>query len=140
MFSLGCVYYETLTGRRAFPGSDSRQILHQLMDEYPLLVSRLVPGLPETVDQAIYKAIAKNREDRFSSCIEFQHALNQRSATRPRSRGRLRPARSALVTSTAAPPSTGMTISSMCSGAAIMGLASTSSTVSVLSEKIAPGV
>jgi len=75
VFSLGCVFYEMLTGRRAFPGSDSRQILHQLMDEYPPPVSRLVPGLPETVDQAIYKAIAKNREDRFSSCIEFQNAL-----------------------------------------------------------------
>ena len=64
-----------LTGRRAFPGSDSRQILHQLMDEYPPPVSRLVPGLPEAVDQAIYQAIAKNREDRFSSCIDFQQAL-----------------------------------------------------------------
>ena len=42
------------------------------------------------------------------------------------------------MTSTAAPPSTGMTISSMCSGSAIIGLASTSSTVSGLSEKIAP--
>ncbi len=75
VFSLGCVFYEMLTGRRAFPGSDSRQILHQLMDEYPPPVSRLVPGLPETVDQAIYRAIAKNREDRFSSCIDFQNAL-----------------------------------------------------------------
>jgi serine/threonine protein kinase len=75
VFSLGCVCYEMLTGRRAFPGSDSRQILHQLMDEYPPPASRLVPGLPEAVDQAIYQAIAKNRDDRFSSCVDFQRAL-----------------------------------------------------------------
>ncbi len=75
VFSLGCVCYELLTGRRAFPGGDSRQILHQLMDEYPPPASRLVPGLPEAVDQAIYQAIAKNREDRFSSCLDFQRAL-----------------------------------------------------------------
>jgi serine/threonine protein kinase len=75
IFSLGCVLYEMLTGRRAFPGSDSRQLLHQLMDEYPPPASRLVPGIPETVDQAIYKAIAKNREDRFTNCLDFQHAI-----------------------------------------------------------------
>ena len=75
VFSLGCVFYEMLTGRRAFPGADSRQILHQIMDEYPPPVSRLVPGLPETVDQAIYRAIAKDRGDRFSSCTDFQNAL-----------------------------------------------------------------
>jgi serine/threonine protein kinase len=75
VFSLGCMLYEMLTGRRAFPGSDSRQILHQLMDEYPPPASSLVPGIPEAVDQAIYKAMAKNREDRFSTCLDLQNAL-----------------------------------------------------------------
>lgn len=75
VFSLGCVLYEMLTGRRAFPASDSRQLLHQIMDEYPPPASRIVPGIPEAVDQAIYKAMAKNREDRFTNCSDFQLAL-----------------------------------------------------------------
>jgi serine/threonine protein kinase len=75
VFSLGCVFYEMITGRRAFPGTDSRQLLHQLMDEYPPPASRLVPGIPEVVDRAIYQAIAKNRDDRFSNCMDFQKAL-----------------------------------------------------------------
>ncbi len=75
VFSLGCVLYEMLTGRRAFPGSDSRQLLHQIMDEYPPPPSRIVPGIPDVVDRAIYQAMAKNREDRFNTCDDFQRAL-----------------------------------------------------------------
>ena len=75
VFSLGCVFYEMITGRRAFPGSDSRQLLHQLMEEYPPPPSSLVPGIPEVVDRAIYRAIAKNREDCFSNSADFQQAL-----------------------------------------------------------------
>ena len=56
--------------------------------------------------------------------------------------GRFRPrraSRSSAIT-TAAPPITGITISSNRSGAAMTGLASTSSMVNGLSSKIAPGV
>ena len=43
-------------------------------------------------------------------------------------------------TTTAAPPKHGITISSMCSGSAMTGLASTSSIVSGVSFQIAPSV
>ena len=50
-----------------------------------------------------------------------------------------RRAKSALTTNTPAPPITGLTISSMCSGETMTGLLTTSSTVMGTSWKIAPG-
>jgi serine/threonine protein kinase len=76
VYGLGCVMYEMLTARRAFPATDMNQLFHAVVDEYPPPPSRLVPNLPPGIDDVIFRALAKNRDQRYQDCLEFVSALD----------------------------------------------------------------
>ncbi len=69
-YSLAVVYVELLTGRRPFNGKNIRQLAMQHMTEAPDLTM-----LPEGDRAAVGRALAKNPEDRFPSCVAFVRAL-----------------------------------------------------------------
>jgi len=69
-YSLAVVYVELLTGRRPFGGKNIRQLAMQHMTEAPDLSM-----LPEGDRPAVARALAKNPDDRFPSCIAFVRAL-----------------------------------------------------------------
>jgi Tol biopolymer transport system component len=79
LFSLGCVLYECLTGRRAFAGSTAQDLIAAVLrDEPPSLVgvrSDLPPGLARLVE----RSLAKERTQRFQSASDLAFAL--RAAT-----------------------------------------------------------
>jgi serine/threonine protein kinase len=75
VYSLGCVAFECLTGRRVFERENEAAVLWAHMQESPPAVSDLVPGLPPELDVAIARALAKDPEDRFASCGDFAAAL-----------------------------------------------------------------
>ena len=91
VFSLGCVFYEMLTGRRAFPGGDSRQILHQIMDEYPppRVAARAGPARRPSIRRSTGRSRRTARTGSAAASISRTH-WSRRSATRRRSRGRSR--------------------------------------------------
>ncbi len=65
LFSLGCVLYQLLTGKRAFDGPTLPAILMRVMKEEPPPPSRLVAGLPPGVDAIVRRALAKDLEQRY---------------------------------------------------------------------------
>ncbi len=69
-YSLAVVYCELLTGFRPFSGKNIRQLALQHMTEPPDLSM-----LPEADRPAVAKALAKNPEDRFPTCLAFVRAL-----------------------------------------------------------------
>ncbi len=69
-YSLAIVYMEMLIGKRPFNGSNTRQLIMQHLTGVPDLV-----GLPSPDREAIFKALAKKPDNRFSSCTEFVKAL-----------------------------------------------------------------
>ena len=71
LYALGCVVYECLSGRPPHPKESDIAVLFAHVKEEPAPLSSLVEDMPESVDDVIGKALAKNVDDRYSSCREF---------------------------------------------------------------------
>ena len=75
IFSLGCVFYELLTGKRAFYGDNYFSILYKITHEDPVPPSHLRPELPEIIDKIIKRALAKNPSERYQSSMDLAYDL-----------------------------------------------------------------
>ena len=75
IFSLGCVLYELLTGKRAFPGDNHFAIMYKITHEDPPSLLEIRPELPPVLDKITRKAIAKDTADRYQSCMDFAYEL-----------------------------------------------------------------
>jgi serine/threonine-protein kinase len=75
LFSLGCVLYQLLTGRRAFDAGTLPAVLMRVMKEDPQPPTLLVPGLPPAVDAVIAKALAKERDARYQTGLDLAKDL-----------------------------------------------------------------
>src|SRR5688500_2501648 len=75
IFSLGSVLYEAATRARPFAGPSILSIMHAIAASEPPPPSKLRPELPREFDVIIERALAKNREQRFSSAAEIGDAL-----------------------------------------------------------------
>jgi serine/threonine-protein kinase len=81
LYAVGCVLYEMLAGHPPFMGTTSQEILRrQIMDPLPPLRSARA-GVPEPVERAIAKALAKSPADRWASADQFAKALTSSRAT-----------------------------------------------------------
>jgi serine/threonine-protein kinase len=65
VFTLGCILYELMTGRRAFPGEDTIAIYNQILDGRYVPPRHFVPELEDRVDNAIKGALIIDRELRI---------------------------------------------------------------------------
>jgi serine/threonine protein kinase len=75
VFASGVVLHETLTSARLFTsGEEADVLLSSLVREIPA-TSSLVPGLPRGMDAVVQRALARDREERFSTAGEFAAAL-----------------------------------------------------------------
>jgi serine/threonine protein kinase len=71
IFSLGCVLYEMLTGRKAFAGKNASSIAAAILAKDPEPISNLPPAL----ERVVLTCLAKDPEDRWQSAREVRHAL-----------------------------------------------------------------
>jgi serine/threonine-protein kinase len=80
VYGFACVVYESLAGRPPFRRDDDMALLwaHQYDEPPPLTDAR--PGLAPHLDAVFAKALAKNPEDRFDSCLAFVAALRRAPA------------------------------------------------------------
>jgi hypothetical protein len=75
VYSLASVLYEMLAGEPPVTGANAQAMIAKLMTERPARVRVLRDTVPEAVDAAIAKALAKTPADRFGSAGEFARAL-----------------------------------------------------------------
>jgi pSer/pThr/pTyr-binding forkhead associated (FHA) protein/predicted Ser/Thr protein kinase len=71
VYSLGCLFYECLTGQPPFPKERDVEVLYAHIQDPPPRVSAVRPDLPPALDDVIVKAMAKKPEDRFPTCSAF---------------------------------------------------------------------
>ena len=75
VYSLACVLYEMLVGRPPYTGSTAVAIVAKWFTE-PVPSARAArPEVPESVDQAIQRALSRAAADRFATTAEFVRAL-----------------------------------------------------------------
>jgi serine/threonine protein kinase len=75
-YSLAIVYQELLTGQRPFAGATMRQLILQHLQSRPDLAS-----LPAVERPIVEKALAKDPDERFPTCIELVQRLRAAGAS-----------------------------------------------------------
>jgi serine/threonine-protein kinase len=73
LYSLGVVFYETVTGRLPFPGPNYLAQKREMSFAPP---SKAAPGLPERLDGVLARALQADPKLRFHSAAEFAQALD----------------------------------------------------------------
>lgn len=76
IFALGCVFYEVLTGAKAFDGDSYFSIMYKVINDEPAPAQSLNPEIPLIFDRILQKAMAKKLKDRYKSCEEFAFELS----------------------------------------------------------------
>jgi eukaryotic-like serine/threonine-protein kinase len=75
LFSFGAVMYELATGRRAFTGSNSWEILNSVLNNPVISSLHVNPRLPAELERIINKALAKDRALRYQSAVDLRTDL-----------------------------------------------------------------
>ncbi len=80
-FSLGCVLYECLSGRRAFEGDSAMAILARVLLEEPPPLRTLRPDIPAALEHVVSRMLAKSKEARYASAGDLARDLDRLDAS-----------------------------------------------------------
>ena len=75
IFSLGCVLYEMVTGRRPFEGKTELSVLTAILEKEPEPASQLQPTSPPALDHVIKICLEKDPEERFQTARDVKLEL-----------------------------------------------------------------
>jgi len=75
IFSLGCVLFECLTGRRAFVAEQVMAVLAMILFAEPPKLRNVRPDLPEAVETLLAQMLAKNPGERLPNAMALLAAL-----------------------------------------------------------------
>ena len=73
-YALACVLFECLTGHPPYMRDDDAAVLFSHISGPPPKVTSERPLLPQEIDDVIVKGMAKDRNDRFATCLELANA------------------------------------------------------------------
>jgi serine/threonine protein kinase len=87
IFSYGLVLYEMATGRPAFRGQTSGELINAILQETPAKPSALNAAVPHDLERIILKALEKDRKRRYQSVQELLTNLREFQAAKQRRAG-----------------------------------------------------
>lgn len=79
IFSMGCVFYEMVTGRRAFEGKSQLSVFAAILEKDPEPISATQILAPPLLELVVAGCLAKDPAERFSSAHDV--AMNLRSVS-----------------------------------------------------------
>jgi serine/threonine protein kinase len=77
LYSFGIVMYEMLAGRAPFQATNPHGYILKHVTEKPMAIHELNPAVkvPPQVESVIMKSLEKNRDNRYATAADFEHAL-----------------------------------------------------------------
>ncbi len=75
IFSLGCVFYELLTGQKAFTGENDFAIMYKIAEEDPVPMQEIRSEIPDILMNIVGRALSKDPQGRYQSCGDFAYDL-----------------------------------------------------------------
>ena len=120
IFSAGVLFYELLSGRKAFEGDSFAATMYKILQEEPEPLLKVDPGLPPDLVAVVERALAKPRDERYQSMSEMLRDLavvrqqlfahESPAAGRPASGGHARPSDAPHATAWSSPASDAPTV------------------------------
>lgn len=77
IYALGCVAYEMLVGQPPFTGATAQAIVAKVLTERPGSLRKARERVPESLEDAILKALEKLPADRWATAAEFAGAMDE---------------------------------------------------------------
>jgi len=83
VYSLGIVYYELITGCKPFSADTPMAVVFKQMTDPLPPPGKYTPGIPAAVEKFLFKALAKQPEDRFDNMHSLSSALSSLTMDTP---------------------------------------------------------
>jgi serine/threonine protein kinase/Flp pilus assembly protein TadD len=80
IWSLGVVFYESLTGTLPFKGDNYLSVMYKILNDEPKPIDACLQGSPAGLDEILKKTLVKNLENRFKTIDEMLSALRMLKA------------------------------------------------------------
>ena len=77
IFSIGCILYECVTGRRPFVGDSSIDTLHKIIYAEPPPLEEKAPDVPRELHRIVRKTLAKDKDQRYQSAKDLAIDLRE---------------------------------------------------------------
>jgi len=77
VFSFGSMFYEMLTGQRAFRGDTAASAIASILREEPKPISQVAEGLPPDASKIVKRCLRKDPEHRFQHMDDLKVALEE---------------------------------------------------------------
>ncbi len=85
IFSAGIILYQFLTGEKPFTGTSTWTIAKKILQDEPVMPSRLNTNISPLFDKIVAKALAKNMNQRYQTArelgVDLKNALEGKSGT-----------------------------------------------------------
>ena len=71
IFSFGIVFYELLTGKRAFKGENALDVIGAILHKEPTPANQITTDLPAEVERIVNKTLRKSADDRYQTARDL---------------------------------------------------------------------
>lgn len=82
IYSMGCLMYETLTGRAAISGDNTMEVLYNHLHEIPAPMKAPLTHIPPPLERIVFKTLAKDPAQRYQNMNQLRDDLKAFSLQR----------------------------------------------------------
>lgn len=83
VFSLGCILYELLAGRRAFDGATAADVIARVLTAGPPPLAAVGVVVPQLLESVVFRCLRKVPDERFDTAAELAALLREVASLTP---------------------------------------------------------